>query len=104
MGSLNLKMRILQMLLLAQAVFIASPITTLDNLLTSPRAVGAQIARADLAATVTASVPLLTSLIPVVLVLVAVAIGRRSRGSLVTAGVFSGISFFIFQLHFQITF
>ena len=79
----------LQVLLVAQAILIASPITTLDNLLTAPRAVGAQAARADVAATITSSVPLLTSLVPVVLLLVAMAVQQRSRGSLITAGVFS---------------
>jgi len=83
--------RLLQCFLIAQALTIASPISTADNLLTAPRAVGAQAARADLAATVTSSLPLLTSLIPVVLVLVAVAVPRLSRGALISAGVFSAI-------------
>lgn len=83
---------LLSVLLILQAFLIASPITTLDNLLMAPRAVGAQAMRADLAATITATLPLLTSLIPVVLLLVAVAVRSRSRGSLITAIVFSTIS------------
>lgn len=90
--SSSASVRYLRVLLVAQAVLVSSPITTLDNLLTSPRAVGAQGARADIAATVTSSVPYLTSLMPVVLVLIAVAVGSRSRGSLLTAGIFSVLS------------
>jgi hypothetical protein len=88
----SIYVRALQVLLALQALLIASPITTLDNLLTSPRALGAQMARSDLAATALATAPLVISLVPVVLVLVAFAVVRRSRGSLITAGVFSAIS------------
>nr|AGC71062.1 hypothetical protein [uncultured bacterium A1Q1_fos_324] len=85
----SIYVRALQVLLALQALLIASPITTLDNLLTSPRALGAQMARSDLAATALATAPLVISLVPVVLVLIAVAVQQRSSGSLIAAGVFS---------------
>lgn len=85
--------RVLQILLIAQAILIASPISTLDNLLTSPRAVGAQAVRADIAATVTSALPFLLALVPLAMVVVAVAVKHRSQGALITAGVLSVISF-----------
>ncbi len=95
MRSVPAKTRALQCLLIAQALLIASPVTTVDNLLTAPRAVGAQAVRADLAATLAASVPLLTSLVPVVLVYVALAVTTRSRGSLTAAGVLSALGLLV---------
>lgn len=74
--------RALSLLLLAQGLLIASPITTLDNLLTGPRAVGAQAARADLAATITAGLPFVTALVALTLLLLAFAVRRRSSSCL----------------------
>lgn len=85
--------RVLQILLITQAVLIASPISTLDNIVTSPRAVGAQVVRADIAATVTSALPFLLALVPLAMVVVAVAVKHRSQGALIAAGVLSVISF-----------
>lgn len=78
--------------LVLQALLVASPIATIDNLLTSPRAVGAQARRADLAATIASGIPFLAALLPVAMVAIAIAVRRPTRGSLTGAGVVSVIS------------
>lgn len=80
---------LLPALLVVQALLVASPFATLDSLLTSPRAVGAQARRADLAATIAAGLPFVVALLPVVMVAVAAAARRRTPGSLVGATVVS---------------
>lgn len=84
--------RVLAALLLLQALLVASPIATVDNLLTSPRAAGAQARRADLAATIASGVPFLAALLPVAMVATAIAVRRRTKASLVGATVLSVIS------------
>lgn len=84
--------RLLPTLLAVQALLVASPFATLDSLLTSPRAVGAQARRADVAATITSGLPFVVALLPVAMVALAVAARRRTPGSLVGATVVSVIA------------
>lgn len=76
----------------AQAVLVVSPVATIDGLTGTPRAIGAQVARADIATTVTASLPLLLALLPIVLVTVAVGTRRRSAAARRAAVALSSIS------------
>ena len=77
MGRMRSRTRLLQALIGLQALLVASPIATIDNLLTSPRAVGAQGRRADLPATIASGLPFVVALLPVTMVAVAVALHRR---------------------------
>ena len=72
--------RLLPALLVLQALLVASPIATIDNLITAPRAVGAQALRADLPATIASGLPFVVALLPVSMIAVAVAIRRRTPG------------------------
>ena len=81
MAPTSTRPRLLPSLLVAQALLVASPIATLDNLLTSPRALGAQARRADLPATIASGLPFVVALLPVAMVAVAVAVRRRTPGS-----------------------
>lgn len=76
---------LLPALLGLQALLVASPLATLDSLLTSPRAVGAQARRADLAATIASGLPFVVAMLPVVAITVAVAVRRRTPGAFVGA-------------------
>lgn len=84
--------RLLPALLTLQALLVASPLATVDNLVTSPRAVGAQARRADVAATVASGLPFVVAMLPVAMVAVAVAARRRTPGSLVGATIVSVLS------------
>lgn len=83
---------LLPALLVLQALLVASPLATIDSLLTSPRAVGAQARRADLAATIASGLPFLVAMLPVAMIAVAVAVRRRTPGSFVGATVLSVVS------------
>ena len=89
MGRMRSRTRLLQALIGLQALLVASPIATIDNLLTSPRAVGAQGRRADLPATIASGLPFVVALLPVAMVAVAVALHRRTPGSRRAAAVLS---------------
>lgn len=87
--------RLLPALLVLQALLVASPIATIDNLITAPRAVGAQALRADLPATIASGLPFAVALLPVSMLAVAVAIRRRTPGAYVGAGIVSVIAVLI---------
>lgn len=92
MGRMRSRTRLLQALIGLQALLVASPIATIDNLLTSPRAVGAQGRRADLPATIASGLPFVVALLPVTMVAVAVALHRRTPGSRRAAAVLSVVA------------
>lgn len=81
--------RLLPALLALQALLVASPLTTVDSLLTSPRAVGAQARRADLAATIASGLPFVVAMLPIAMIAVAIAARRRTPGSFVGATIVS---------------
>ncbi|MGE9782303.1 hypothetical protein [Janibacter sp. G368] len=95
MAPTSTRPRLLPSLLVAQALLVASPIATLDNLLTSPRALGAQARRADLPATIASGLPFVVALLPVAMVAVAVAVRRRTPGSWIGAGIVSTLALVI---------